>query len=555
MTALAFALLATLPLAAAGWLAGALADRLTPSAGLRERVWTLAFTLPLLAAVIPVVALLFPRAASSVPDLASLEVKALATVMTPHQAVWPAAPSLDIPWDSAPTHGPALLMVLAAVGALVRLVGLARRHRVLAAASGAASPLARDDLTGMLAKRARSMNLPAPPTAVSERVSTPVLVGLRRPRILIPTALADMPIAQLDLICAHELAHAKRGDNIRLLAEELLLALLWFSPIQAAVHQRLTVAREEARDALALTGAATADRRRYAETLVQILRLGTGPGLKTAFIGTDRKGAAMRLKAILSPRPTVATHRLLISGLAALLLMGASAGSLAIAAQVRPSASARAPDFGVTISADKVVQRADGVWRYQGEVRLKIPADLDALVYVDDFPTPVDFARRSIAAGRLESVDLGWTQIDGDKKLVIYMVPLAQEERALKREINASWNLRPFAAARAGVMQGIDRKPSWVLQSAKYRNADALDYQRFCAEEGYGSKGACAGSIFGLQIGGAGKAAGACIPADIDDLELVERTKVTIKAARPAKGDPKRLMFLDALRQTFPCPA
>ena len=524
MTALALALLATLPFAASAWLAGALVDRTASSPGLRERVHALGFAVPLLAAAIPVLAPLFPRPTASgawtpLPRVPIIDQLPVAAIAAPETGLLASVRALAL------DHGSTLFVLAVAIGALARLASLALRHRGLMAALRTASPLGREDVTRALGARAEALGLRPPALAVSDRVSTPVLVGLHRPTILIPDVLAAQSTDRMILVCGHELAHALRRDNVRLLGEETLLALLWFNPAQTAVHRRLMLAREEARDGLALTGAGRETRRRYAETLVEVLRLGGGPGLKTAFIGTERKGTAMRLKAILKPRSDASpAHRLIAAAVALSLVGGAGAGSLAIAAQAGPetSTTSRIPEGpkqgGFTITSDHVQQLANGDLRWNGEPRITFdqPGEGPNAVHllVNGLPAPAGF--------RPEDVDpksLAW--IEGRRPAPNSGQPMTLD-----------FVYRDAAQRRA-----------------KYARSDAVDYQRYCASDDPGEYGFCSGMIFGSIA-----SAGACLPAGLDIVDAPDRVLPVIAAAHPRAGESMKDFVRSAVRTAFPCP-
>jgi beta-lactamase regulating signal transducer with metallopeptidase domain len=122
-------------------------------------------------------------------------------------------------------------------------------------------------------------------------------------------------------ICAHELAHLKRGDNWRLLFEHLLGGLFWMVPPFAAA------ARPRRRRARGTGRRHGAGRRRhrappgYAETLIDVLRTRAAPALQPAFTGKGRRPTLMRLKAITDPRDPATFARKALLGLAGLLAM------------------------------------------------------------------------------------------------------------------------------------------------------------------------------------------------------------------------------------------
>ena len=522
MTAVAVALLAAVVFVVAGWLAGALADRLTPSPLLREQVWSLAFALPVLAAVIPAIAPLFPRPVASGPPVLVADLMKRGVASPP---TTPATPDLfAATWEGALDHGPTLLVAVVMIGAAIRLAGLVLRHRALSAASRAAAPLDREDLAGIVAERAAALGVRTPAIALSDRVRTPVLVGLMRPSILVPRRLAELPRDQLALICAHELAHLKHGDNLRLLAEDLLLALLWFSPPQAAVHQRLVVAREEARDALALSGAAPAERRRYAETLVEILRMDAGPGLKTAFIGTGSKGTAARLKAILKPCGKASRrHRLAVGGLALLLLAGAGAGSLAIAAQTGPTPKTTSRISGgplaggFTVTSDFVERRPHDILRWHGDPKVTFDESKGAQAItfmVDGRPAPADFQPDTLAPETLAFIEgRGSNGALGEPMALNFVL-----------------------------------KTSAIASRAKYERADAVDFQRYCASSNPRERNFCAGVLLGLT-----DRAGVCAPEGTLTDVVVNRTLPAIARANPRSGEPLLDFAVEALAAAWPC--
>jgi TonB family protein len=123
-------------------------------------------------------------------------------------------------------------------------------------------------------------------------------VGIRRPLILLPRRVLDMPRAIQRAVIAHELVHVRRRDWFHTIAEEFWCALLWFHPAARVIASRLSLARETLVDQTTIL--LTRDRRAYAEALLafagpqphagapttRTLRRGVDlPGV-TPFIGT-----------------------------------------------------------------------------------------------------------------------------------------------------------------------------------------------------------------------------------------------------------------------------
>src|SRR5581483_8622840 len=103
-------------------------------------------------------------------------------------------------------------------------------------------------------RQARRIGLRAAPTvAYCQRISVPVLVGILRPMILLPSSLASgLSPQQLEALLAHELAHLRRWDPLVNLVQRLVEAMLFFHPAVWYVSRRIHSERENASDDLVL---------------------------------------------------------------------------------------------------------------------------------------------------------------------------------------------------------------------------------------------------------------------------------------------------------------
>lgn len=414
MTALLLALAASLPVAGLCWLAGALldrnADRFAIGAWMREGLWSGLLVLPAAhVAAVVVGARLLPADLKTarldlIPDAPA------ATAVLPEPGAAAATPPPVLPW-------PEMVLAVVALGAIVGLALLALRHLRLARLTARAVRCDRPDLIAAVGRRAVALGVGLPPLLTSPGITSPRLAGLLRPAILLPEGLAALPTDELALICGHELAHLKLRDNLRLVIEDVLLALFWFNPVMRPIRGRLAAAREEGRDDLALADAAPETRRRYAETLVQTLRLGAGPEPYAAFIGAGRNIAAMRLNAILKPRPPMSPRVAMTTvGLTVLLSLGVVACSAGLATAVGPAADETPNRGGMTVKAETKVKRDDGVDVFTGGVRVIIhrvtgDPDTDArgagvTFLVDGQPAPVGFNPASIPPEQILRAEL-----------------------------------------------------------------------------------------------------------------------------------------------------
>ena len=67
--------------------------------------------------------------------------------------------------------------------------------------------------------------------ATSPSLHSPMVLGILRPLIVVPTDLVDqLPADQLTLVLMHELAHVRRCDNLAALLQRLVTAALFFHP-------------------------------------------------------------------------------------------------------------------------------------------------------------------------------------------------------------------------------------------------------------------------------------------------------------------------------------
>jgi TonB family protein len=140
------------------------------------------------------------------------------------------------PWVSAS----ALAAAVIAAGAMVRLTVLAGAYRRL----------------GRFCRSSKPAALPAQfdPAALhgaidfelrrSRDVDGPVTFGWRRPVVLAPPAFFDFEPGVQRSILLHELEHIRRGDWLRQLVEELLLAILWFHPFLHLTVRKVRFYRE-----------------------------------------------------------------------------------------------------------------------------------------------------------------------------------------------------------------------------------------------------------------------------------------------------------------------
>lgn len=153
---------------------------------------------------------------------------------------------------------------------LIRLsIGLwgGRRLRLLSV------PIEDGTLASTFRRHAERLELTwVPVLAYSVHVSVPTVIGVLKPTILLPFAIASgLSPAQLEAVLAHELAHLRRYDHLVNLWQRVAESLLFFHPAVWWISQRIRSERELCCDDLVVAcGVIPLD---YATTLLRVAEL------------------------------------------------------------------------------------------------------------------------------------------------------------------------------------------------------------------------------------------------------------------------------------------
>lgn len=111
-----------------------------------------------------------------------------------------------------------------------------------------------------------------PPIAWCADVSIPLVVGVLKPMILLPTAAATgLSPDQVEALITHELAHIRRYDLLVNVVQRVVESLLFFHPAVWFISRRISSEREHACDELVL--ASGFERLCYADALVCMAEL------------------------------------------------------------------------------------------------------------------------------------------------------------------------------------------------------------------------------------------------------------------------------------------
>jgi len=184
---------------------------------------------------------------SSVPPASGARTRVAASPLP--EPAWPAVLA------GALFLGAAVQLGRVGVG-LARLRGVRRRGRPLE--PGPWLRALRDEI----APRARFL--------LSDETVTPATFGLIRPLVLLPPLFGAMDRERQRAVALHELVHARRGDWLALLLEEVVSAVLFFHPAVHWLVGRVRLAREQTVDAVVVDR--LGGREAYLESLVAVAR-------------------------------------------------------------------------------------------------------------------------------------------------------------------------------------------------------------------------------------------------------------------------------------------
>ncbi|QDU54084.1 M56 family metallopeptidase [Aeoliella mucimassa] len=134
--------------------------------------------------------------------------------------------------------------------------------------------------------------------AVSDRVVQPVLVGIVRPLVLLPTAAINgWSPEEVEMALLHELAHVRRCDNLVNLVQRFVEAALFFHPVVWMVSRALRHDREQCCDAIVVAHTGTPEA--YADLLIHVARTAAGQRVPAAAVAMAKHPLARRVRRIL----------------------------------------------------------------------------------------------------------------------------------------------------------------------------------------------------------------------------------------------------------------
>ena len=135
---------------------------------------------------------------------------------------------------------------------------------------------------------------------LDDRRLVPLVWGIFRPSLLLPTEALSWNEPRLRAVLLHELAHVKRGDIIVLLLTRMACAVYWFNPLVWLASWRLSVEREQACDDLVISNGIKASE--YAAELLEFATKFRPLPLQHGVTMIKQSAFESRLRALLDER-------------------------------------------------------------------------------------------------------------------------------------------------------------------------------------------------------------------------------------------------------------
>ncbi|HEY7089035.1 MAG TPA: M56 family metallopeptidase [Tepidisphaeraceae bacterium] len=122
---------------------------------------------------------------------------------------------------------------------------------------------------------ARVRRTAAPAVLLSEEISTPALMGVLHPRLLLPPAvLSNLDAGGLRAVIMHELEHLRRRHLLMDWILTFIRAIHWFNPAAWLVNRQIRAARELICDRSVIAAESESDSRCYGEAMLTLAAAG-----------------------------------------------------------------------------------------------------------------------------------------------------------------------------------------------------------------------------------------------------------------------------------------
>lgn len=263
----------------------------------------------------------------------------------------PAAPAVPLPpsatWDLLPLLAALWLFIYAAglAWAAVKQLRARRIWRELLACAQRLSPQALQAHGAFTTGQRHDIARHRLTVLRTDAAISPMLIGVFRPRLLLPAHLDALSREQQQMIIAHELHHWRARDPLCLAIAAIVQNIFWFNPALRWMAKQMEWALELDCDQHVLAGRPQQQRKQYAAALLQQWS-GNPPAAAAAFGGATIAERLRQMQHDSLPTLNAAAGWLIAAALAALLALSAMLQpALAISAPAGTQAYAAPPDI------------------------------------------------------------------------------------------------------------------------------------------------------------------------------------------------------------------
>lgn len=218
-----------------------------------------------------------------------------------------------------------LWLVWAVTAALLLMKKAAAYHGLLRSMKTSCQAIGDEEIHRIYAERCAAMNVKRPPQlCLDESAPSPMLIGMLRPRLLLPDI--DLDRKTLGYILQHELIHYKRMDLAYKWLMQLAVCLHWYNPFVYWISREIGNCCELSCDEAIIKDLCKEEKYDYGDTLLSAIKPNNGHSNSIAAVSLSEntKFIKERLGAIMTFRKKSVTATLLSVLLAVGVLTGAT---------------------------------------------------------------------------------------------------------------------------------------------------------------------------------------------------------------------------------------
>jgi len=224
---------------------------------------------------------------------------------------------------------------------------------------------------------------------ITDRVKSPALFGVIRPRLLLPEGMLEkLDREQLRYVFLHELGHLKRNDVYLGWLMVILQILHWFNPLVWLAFGRMRTDRELACDGLVLSAIGTGESQTYGQTLVNLFKGFTGLHYAPGIAGILENKSQLKRRITMIAQFKKGSYRWSVLAIVLLAVLGSVALTNAQTAKNSTDLNAKVANIDIDNAVLEDVIEVFGeplkyAWGQETIPKEKIPADHYCMIYPD----------------------------------------------------------------------------------------------------------------------------------------------------------------------------